>query len=748
MKKITFVLSAVLVALTLNAQELRLKEVVASRAADVFAPMSTITLEKGNAVLDKQAALSMKKAPAVAQQTQSTCQILAMMADQTSISGGAFAWLASTDTAWAAQRFAVSVYPMINDSTLGDRLAFFNQGSNVFGAQPYSADSSVYFLQYTTSSLLYYVASGYGTADSAGYADYVYGTYNNNLIYGSYYIYIRGNDGAAWNSAGKGVVLTINSFDITGFDLNVDEDNMKATVKWDELTLPEGYYYAVDIAAGSESVWSNYSTLTSDSVVLAHSPITFNIEKGKTYSVYINVLELYNGKLYLGCDNWIDTSFTVGVNYYEPKNLQANVLAGEYAGYVELAWEADSASYAYYLQLYDETGAAISFGNYKYLIAYNTKDTIGLGAGKYYWVVAGLERGADGYLNLSTDQIQGPSFTMPDVRAPQLANAQATVDAETYTSAVITVMSADDGTAQEDIVIELQDSLGAKVSQFTYLSGYNYADTLVNLEAGKEYTYYISAKDLAGNVTPAADRLVVSFTTADVKAPTVMTPSTSNITSTSVKITVRATDNVSKDKLVVIVTSDSLGLNKIADLALESTLKYSGVVEDLTPETAYNLFISATDEAGNITIVAVPAFTTLPAENEAPVIGEITVVPDATSAVVSFVVSDDKTAADKLVVSIQDTAQAEVAYPEYNAEKKLFEVTIDQLEEGTDYTFVVVAIDEGDLSAIKQFSFTTTTTGLDDIRTKGNAVKVIENGQIYILRGSEKFNVLGAKVED
>ena len=61
MKKITFVLSAVLVALTLNAQELRLKEVVASRAADVFAPMSTITLEKGNAVLDKQAALSMKK---------------------------------------------------------------------------------------------------------------------------------------------------------------------------------------------------------------------------------------------------------------------------------------------------------------------------------------------------------------------------------------------------------------------------------------------------------------------------------------------------------------------------------------------------------------------------------------------------------------------------------------------------------------------------------------------------------------
>ncbi len=752
MKKITLIMSAVLVALTLNAQELRLNGY--QFRTDNFTPqLSSVTLEKGNAALESQAAASLRKAPAAVAQTASTSNIYAVAAEQTGMSVGSFLWLASTDTLWSAQRFAVQIYPMINDSTLDDRLAFFNQSASVFKPIPYNADSTIYLLSYSTDVLLYYVKSGYGTANEDGYAKYVYGSYSNNLIPGKYYIYIRGNNGSAYTDGGKGVVLNIRSFDITGFELQIDEAKEEATIKWDELTnLPENYFYSLTISSGAETVYSNSESFAVDSIAndTIHSPFTFKLQKNTTYNIFLRMSELYNGTVYLGCNNYIDTTFTFGIDYYEPKNLQANVLTGELAGYVELSWEVDSASYAYYIALYDETGTAVSFGNNRnYLITYNLKDTIGLGAGAYNWVVAGLELGSDGYLNFSTDQIAGPAFTMPDVRAPQLVNAAATLSAD-FTEAVITVMSADDGTAQEDIVIELQDAEGSKVSLFTYISGYNYADTLTNLEQNKEYTYYISAKDQAGNQTAKADRLVVSFTTADVKAPTLLAPTTSDITANSVKISVRATDNVSKDKLTIVVANDSIGNDTIGSLALESTMKYSGVIKGLTPETTYNLWVIAYDEAGNATAKAVPEFKTLAEEktNENPVIGEISVQTTDTSAVVTIAITDDNTSLADLNVVILDSTMAEIAYPELQATAPLFVATIGGLEPETEYSFVVYAYDTDQGYASKEFSFTTNpTTGLFDLRQDKHAVKVIENGQIYILRDGEKFNVLGAKVE-
>ncbi|MBR1808872.1 MAG: hypothetical protein IJ776_05755 [Paludibacteraceae bacterium] len=346
---------------------------------------------------------------------------------------------------------------------------------------------------------------------------------------------------------------------------------------------------------------------------------------------------------------------------------------------------------------------------------------------------------------------------LPDTTAPTLTagNPLYTLGAD-LTSVTIRVRATDNETATASIKVELQQENGTKVADFTYASN-QFSATVADLTVNTEYTFYIAAEDEAGNKTAAADRLKVTFKTADEEAPTFSGSITVQAkTATTATLRVAARDNATPvGELTLYAALDEAGEQKISENfevgTKSSTLAYySGTATGLKPSTTYTLYVIAVDKAGNKAAKSVEV-TTEAAANEAPVIGDITATPTVDGAVVTIAVTDDNTAVADLDVTIQDADQLEVTpYPAYNAASGLFETTITGLEAGTQYTFTVLAFDEAYKYSTKQFTFTTTGTesALDNIKNMVKAVKVIENGQIFIIRDGSRFNVLGTKVNE
>ena len=101
----------------------------------------------------------------------------------------------------------------------------------------------------------------------------------------------------------------------------------------------------------------------------------------------------------------------------------------------------------------------------------------------------------------------------------------------------------DNETATASIKVELQQENGTKVADFTYASN-QFSATVADLTVNTEYTFYIAAEDEAGNKTAAADRLKVTFKTADEEAPTFSGSITVQAkTATTATLRVAARDN-------------------------------------------------------------------------------------------------------------------------------------------------------------------------------------------------------------
>lgn len=124
---------------------------------------------------------------------------------------------------------------------------------------------------------------------------------------------------------------------------------------------------------------------------------------------------------------------------------------------------------------------------------------------------------------------------------------------------------------------------------------------ITGLTVGISYSFTITAKDAAGNISVASNALTV--TTVDTQAPTTPTNLTvSNITSTTTNLTWTAsTDNIA-------VTSYDVYKDGVY-LASSTTNSYS--VIGLTQNTTYNFTVYAKDAAGNTSLVSNTAtFTT------------------------------------------------------------------------------------------------------------------------------------------
>jgi len=119
------------------------------------------------------------------------------------------------------------------------------------------------------------------------------------------------------------------------------------------------------------------------------------------------------------------------------------------------------------------------------------------------------------------------------------------------------------------------------------------AANVTGLTAGTTYTFYVKAKDAAGNVSAASNTIsVTTQAAADTQAPTAPSNlASSNITQTSVSLSWTAsTDNVG-------VTGYDIYRN---NTLLTSTTGTSYNVTGLTASTTYSFYVKAKDAAGNV----------------------------------------------------------------------------------------------------------------------------------------------------
>ncbi|MBR1878447.1 MAG: hypothetical protein IJ814_05515 [Paludibacteraceae bacterium] len=537
-------------------------------------------------------------------------------------------------------------------------------------------------------------------------------------------------------TAAADIVYVVTFADATTVTLTAEEGLIKLTGLTPETA------YAVTVTAKDEADNSSAASETINFTTLEIIPIVMNIDwiQAQYYANYSSagaydfeigywegdnnyvIFDTYTKKSNAISGTWSTADGTIAANYSSIKYNGASikvVSATQTLVFVSLDETTNQATYNASFEVMGDDGNL-----YKGAYTTEVRTFYKSGNNSYYQSMEG---------------------ELPDTKAPTLSNASATIGAD-FTSATITVRATDNETATASIKVELQLEDGTKVADFTY-SSYQFSASVTDLTPNTEYTYYIAAEDEAGNKTAAADRLKVTFKTADEKAPTISTVTASDITENSATITVHATDNISKDKLTVYISSKEDGSDNLGNLALESSMKYTGTITGLEAGTKYDLFAIVKDEAGNVANKTV-SFTTLTANN-APVIGEIVATPTVDGATVTIVATDDNTAAADLTVIIQDADQLEVADATLNATTGLFEATITGLTANTEYTFTVWVFDEAYKYASQSFTFTTladTPQAIDNTNAAMKATKRIENGTLVIIKNGAKYNALGEAV--
>jgi len=121
--------------------------------------------------------------------------------------------------------------------------------------------------------------------------------------------------------------------------------------------------------------------------------------------------------------------------------------------------------------------------------------------------------------------------------------------------------------------------------------------TVNSLSASTSYSFYVKAKDAAGNVSSASNTVnITTLSVPDTEAPS--SPSsltTSNITSTSLNLNWSAsTDNVGVTGYYIYQGGSNIG----------TTANLSYTVSGLSPSTSYSFYVKAFDDAGNISVAS------------------------------------------------------------------------------------------------------------------------------------------------
>ena len=139
------------------------------------------------------------------------------------------------------------------------------------------------------------------------------------------------------------------------------------------------------------------------------------------------------------------------------------------------------------------------------------------------------------------------------------------------------------------------------------------AASITGLTASTSYSYYVKAKDAAGNVSGASNTVnVTTATGADTQAPTAPASlSSSNVTETTLDLSWNAaSDNVAVTGYDIYQNGSLLG----------SSTGTSAAITGLTAATSYSYYVKAKDAAGNVSSASntVNVTTATPADTQAP----------------------------------------------------------------------------------------------------------------------------------
>ncbi len=185
--------------------------------------------------------------------------------------------------------------------------------------------------------------------------------------------------------------------------------------------------------------------------------------------------------------------------------------------------------------------------------------------------------------------VSNANFTItnsaPDTTAPTAATLSAS--GTTTTSTNLSWSGATDNIGVTGYDVYQNGTFRASTASTSFVAN--------GLTAATVYSFYVVAKDAAGNLSPASNTVNVTTLAPDTTAPTAPTLSASGTTSSSTNLSwTGATDNVG-------VTSYDVYRN---GTFLASTAATTYAVTGLTASTAYTFYVIAKDAAGNASIAS------------------------------------------------------------------------------------------------------------------------------------------------
>lgn len=205
----------------------------------------------------------------------------------------------------------------------------------------------------------------------------------------------------------KGELLATISFEIvakyvTNLKAEVAEDHKTATLTWDAPEFASGERLYVRVWSGETVAYDNFNT--SDRPT---SPLVVNVVEGKSYTAVVQLVDRNQNPQ--GPE--VEIGFTVGVNNYEPKNLNAEVAGGDN---VTFSWEADAQADRYVITLYCD-------GEFYSNLTVNgtSKLTTMPKDGTWSWTIQAFNQGSNGNYFEASNAVAGNNFVTKSAEIPE-----------------------------------------------------------------------------------------------------------------------------------------------------------------------------------------------------------------------------------------------------------------------------------------------------------------------------------------
>ena len=227
------------------------------------------------------------------------------------------------------------------------------------------------------------------------------------LAPGKYQIQVYELNQTGESSYEKGELLATIQFEIvakyvTNLQAEVAEDHKTATLTWDAPEFGQGERLYVRVWSGETVAYDNFNT--SDRPA---SPLTVNVEEGTTYTAIVQVVDRNQNPL--GAE--VQTTFTVGVNNYEPKDPTATVFGGDN---VTFEWNVAQPADRYVITLYWEGEFYTTL-----TVAGTTKTTTMPKDGTWSWTVQAFNQGSNGNYFEASAAIPGNDFVSKGADIPE-----------------------------------------------------------------------------------------------------------------------------------------------------------------------------------------------------------------------------------------------------------------------------------------------------------------------------------------